>query len=84
MTIPNKLIGRKTKHKSIIWGIRVPKSVKERWSSLSGLMQILTNRLVMFVLQDWIQQNSELLMDSEARNELASRISEVYLKNELV
>ena len=79
----DRLIGRITKHKSIIWGIRVPKSVKERWLSLSGLMQIPTNRLIMYILQDWIQQNSELLLDREARNELACRITDKYLRDEL-
>lgn len=83
MSILNRLIGRKTEDKSIVWGIRVPKSAKERWLWLSDLMQVPANRLIMFVLKDWVQQNSELLLDSHARNELAGRIADAYLKDEL-
>ena len=83
MNIFERLIRLKTRNKSIIWGIRVPKSVKERWLMLAGLMGIPTNRLIMFILQDWTQRNSELLLDGEARNKLVGRIADAYLKNEL-
>ena len=83
MSVLSKLIRRLTRPKSIVWGIRVPKTTKQRWCSLSTLMGIPTNRLIIFVLQDWVQQNSELLLDEQARNELAGKIANVYLRNEL-
>jgi len=84
MGILHKLIRRKIQNKSIIWGIRVPKSAKMRWLMLAALMRVPTNRLILFVLQDWIKQNSETLLDNQARNQLADRISEAYLNNKLV
>ena len=84
MGILHKLIRRKIQNKSIIWGIRVPKSAKMRWLMLAALMRVPTNRLILFVLQDWVKQNSETLVDNQARNQLADRISEAYLNNKLV
>jgi hypothetical protein len=81
MSIVDRLIKRITRGKSIIWGLRVPKGVKERWFKMAGLMGIPTNRLVLFVLKDWAQQNSEQLIDDAARNKLADRIADMYLKN---
>ena len=83
MSIFGRLIRRKTQDQSIIWGIRAPKSVKIRWLMLAALMRIPTNRLILFVLQDWVRQNADTLLDTGPRNRLADRITEAYLKNEL-
>jgi len=47
---------------------------------VAALMRVPTNRLILFVLQDWVRQNSELLLDRQARNQLADRITDAYLK----
>lgn len=79
----NRLIKRKTRDKSIVWGIRAPKSVKTRWLMLAALMGVPANRLILFVLQDWVQQNSELLLDRQARYALADHIRKLYIDNQL-
>ena len=84
MSVLSKLIRRLTRPKSIVWGLRVPKTTKEKWCSLSDLMRIPTNRLILYVLNDWAQKNGELLLDDEARNKLARRIVDAHLRNELV
>ena len=83
MNILNRLIRRITRGKSIIWGLRVSKGVKERWQWLARLMGIPANRLVLYVLQDWAWQNRELIADRQARNALAGRITDAFLNNEL-
>jgi|APSaa5957512622_1039677.scaffolds.fasta_scaffold97235_2 hypothetical protein len=80
----NRLFGRKTKQKSTVWGIRTPPKVKERWCSLSDLMQVPTNRLILYILRDWTEQNAALLLDEQMRSALAARIDDAFLKNELV
>ena len=84
MSVLSKLIRRLTRPKSIVWGVRVPKTTKERWCSLADLMQTPTNRLIQYILKDWAMQNAELLLDEEARSALAGRIDDAYLRNELV
>jgi len=84
MRILDWLFGGKSRHKSIIWGIRTPPKVKQRWLMLASLMGVPTNRLILFILKDWAQKNSELLLDEQARNKLARRIADAYLRNELV
>ena len=42
------------------------------------------NRLVMYVLQDWAQANSDVLLDKNARHRLADKVNEAYLNNKLV
>ena len=83
MSILDWLFGGKSRHKSIIWGVRTPQKVKQRWLMLASLMRIPTNRLVLYILNDWAQKNSELLLDEEARNELARRIADAHLRDEL-
>ena len=83
MSIFDRLIKRKTRDKSIIWGIRAPKSVKTRWLMLAALMRVPTNRLILFVLQDWVRQNNEVLLDRQARDALAEHITELYIDNQL-
>ena len=80
MNILSRLLLRNKPVENIVWGIRVPKNVKMQWSMLATIMRIPTNRLIMYVLQDWIRQNAETLKDREARNQLADRISELYTK----
>ena len=84
MSILNRLIRRKTKDKSIIWGIRTPRSVKIRWSILAAWLRVPTNRLILWVLQDWAKQHADILLDSEARNRLADKINKAYLTNKSV
>ena len=83
MGILDRLITHKKAVKTTVWGIRVPNKFKMQWSMLAILMRIPTNHLIMYVLHDWVQQNAETLRDREARNQLADKISEMYLKGNL-
>ena len=83
MGILDRLISHKEPTKTTVWGIRVPKKVKIRWLILSAVLRVPTNRLIMFILNDWVRQNTEMLVDDKARNQLADKITELYLKNEL-
>lgn len=83
MSIFDRLVRRKTQDKSIIWGIRAPKGVKMRWLMLAALMRVPCNRLILFVLQDWVRQNAELLSDRQARDKLANHITNLYIDNQL-
>jgi len=51
---------------------------------LAAIMRVPTNRLILFVLNDWVQQNADSLTDEVARNRLANRITELYLNDKLV
>ncbi len=73
----------KRQDKHIIWGIRVPEKVKIRWIMLSAIMRVPCNRLILFILQDWVRQNAETLADDKARNQLADRVTGLYLKGSL-
>ena len=78
-----RLFKHKEQKKNIIWGIRAPRSVKTRWTLLSLVMRVPANRLVTYVLQDWVQQNADILLNDEARNKLAEHITQLYLDNQL-
>jgi hypothetical protein len=75
MTIIDKLFAHKIQQKQVIWGIRVPKKVKTQWQMLAAIMRIPANRLITYVLNDWVQNNADSLRDSVARNQLAERIN---------
>jgi len=79
MSILHRLIKRKKQDKQIIWGIRVPEKVKIGWLILAAIMRVPCNRLVLFILQDWLRQNADMLLDDQVRNRLADRITESYL-----
>ena len=83
MRVIDKLFVHKRQEKQVVWGIRVSENVKSRWLMLAALMRVPCNRLILFVLNDWVQQNAETLLDREARNQLANRITELYLKGDL-
>jgi hypothetical protein len=83
MDIIHRLITHKKQDKQIVWGIRVPEKVKTRWLFLSAIMRVPANRLITFVLNDWVQQNADILTDELARNRLADQITDLYLKNRL-
>ena len=83
MRLIDKLFAHKRQEEQVVWGIRVPEKVKMRWLILASLMRVPCNRLVLFVLQDWTRQNADTLLDREARNQLAYRITELYLKGNL-
>jgi hypothetical protein len=83
MGILDRLIRQKKQDESIIWGIRTPKSIKTRWLMLAAVMRVPTNRLILFVLQDWTRQNADTLLDDKARNKLAEHIARLYLNNKL-
>lgn len=79
-----EILGKgKKRTKTVIWGIRVPEKVKIRWLMLAAIMRIPTNRLVIFVLQDWVKHNADVLTDDEARDRLADHIKQLYLDNKL-
>lgn len=83
MGILNRLITHKKAVETTVWGIRVPKKVKMRWFMLAAVMRVPCNRLIVYVLQDWLRQNADMLVDDKARNQLADRIAESYLKGNL-
>ena len=75
MGILSKLLTYKKREKSIIWGIRAPEQVKKKWMLLAAFMRVPCNRLILFVLNDWVKANAETLLDDGARNQLANRIT---------
>ena len=83
MSILDTLTRRKTQDKSIVWGIRAARKTMLRWKLLAALMRVPTNRLVLYALEDWLQKNSEVLQSDEARNRLADKITDLYLKGHL-
>lgn len=66
-----------------VWGIRAPDSVKDRWISLSIVLGVPCNRLILFILKDWLILNGEKLKSKEIREQFANRITEAYLAGEL-
>ena len=83
MTILDTLMRRKVQDPSEIWGIRCTRKTRLRWKLLAALMRVPTNRLVLYALEDWLQKNSEVLQSDEARNRLADKITDLYLKGQL-
>ena len=79
-----KIFRHKQRDKRVVWGIRAPEAVRNRWTLLSILMRVPVNRLVLFVLQDWARQNADILLNDQARNRLADKISQAYLNSKLV
>ena len=79
MNILDRLIKHRKPVQTIIWGIRVPKNIKEQWQLLAAIMRIPANRLVMYVLADWVRQNEGVLRDNQAREQLGERINRSYL-----
>ncbi|MBA7597493.1 hypothetical protein ES703_04496 [subsurface metagenome] len=79
MNILRRLIKQKEQENQIVWGIRVPRKVKIQWQILAAMMRVPTNRLILYVLQDWVQQNADVLTDDVSRNRLAQRITELHL-----
>lgn len=81
------VLKRLTRHnkspKTTIWGVRVPENTKIRWRMLATVMRVPVNRLVTYVLRDWIQKNADTLLSDESRNKLADRITQAYLNNKL-
>ncbi|MBA7599418.1 hypothetical protein ES703_06451 [subsurface metagenome] len=83
MNILRRLIKQKGQENQIVWGIRVPRKVKIQWQILAAMMRVPTNRLILYVLKDWIQQNANVLTDDVSRNRLAQRITELHLNSKL-
>ena len=79
MNMLRRLIKRKEQEKQIVWGIRVPQKTKMRWCMLAAILRVPTNRLILYVLEDWVQQNANVLTDEVGRNRLAQRITELHL-----
>jgi hypothetical protein len=50
---------------------------------LAALMRVPTNRLILFVLHDWVRQNNEVLLDRQARDASAEHITKLYIDNQL-
>jgi hypothetical protein len=80
MSILSKLLKYKRREKSIIWGIRAPEQAKRNWLFLAALMRVPCNRLILFVLNDWLKANAATLLDDRARNQLAERITKAHYK----
>ena len=80
MNILRRLIKQE---KQIVWGIRVPMRVKMQWCMLAAILRVPTNRLILYVLKDWVQQNANVLTDDVSRNRLAQRIIELHLNSKL-
>jgi hypothetical protein len=74
---------KKKKSKTVIWGIRVPMAVRNRWKIIAELMGIPSNRLVHFILNEWANNNQNLLLDEQLRARLASIINKAYLEGKL-
>ena len=83
MNILRRLIKQKEQEKQIVWGIRVARKVKNQWQILDAIMRVPTNRLILYVLQDWVQQNADVLTDEASRNRLAQKITELHLNKKL-
>lgn len=83
MNILHRLIKQKEQEKQIVWGIRVSRKVKIQWQILAAMMRVPTNRLILYVLKDWVQQNANVLTDEVGRNRLAQRITELHLDSKL-
>ena len=83
MGILDRIIRHKEPIKTTVGGIRVPKKVKIRWLILSAVLRVPTNRLITFALNDWLKTNADMLLDDQARNQLADRITELYFKGNL-
>ena len=84
MGILDRLITHKKVVKTTVWGIRVPEKVKVRRLMLSAIMRVPCNRLILFILSDWAKANADILLNEQARNRLADKITKAYLKNNLV
>jgi len=83
MGILDVLMRRKTQDVSIVWGIRTTRKTALRWKLLAAVMRVPTNRLVLYVLQDWMARNAEVLQNEEARNRLADKITDSYVRGHL-
>jgi len=83
MNILRRLAKQKEQEKQIVWGIRIPKKVKMQWCMLAAILRVPTNRLILYVLKDWVQQNANVLTDEVSRNRLAQRITELHLNSKL-
>ena len=83
MDILHRLIKQKEQEKQIVWGIRVPLKVRIRWQVVAAILRVPTNRLILYVLQDWIKRNADVLTDDVSRNRLAQRITELHLNRKL-
>ena len=75
--------GEESGRHDIVWGIRVPESVRSRWTKSAKTMGIPTNRLVLFVLENWSLQYGASLRDPNKRRKLADYINLKYLKGNL-
>ena len=79
----NRLRRYNNRVKNIVWGIRIPKEIKNRWLLLSIITRLPVNRLVAYALQDWLTKYSRILTDESSRNRLAEHITQLYLQNKL-
>ena len=68
---------------NIVWGIRAPESVRIRWTKLSEILGVPCNRLILFIITDWLIRNSDNLFEEEWRVELANNITKAYLAGKL-
>jgi len=83
MGILDMLMKRKTQDVSIVWGIRSTRKTTLRWKLLAAVMRVPTNRLVLYALQDWMERNAVVLQNEEARNRLADKITDSYVRGHL-
>jgi len=83
MGILDMLMKRNTQDVSIVWGIRSTRKTTLRWKLLAAVMRVPTNRLVLYALQDWMESNAVVLQNEEARNRLADKITDSYVRGHL-
>jgi hypothetical protein len=77
------LFKQKKAQNTIVWGIRAPDNVRQRWLMLSQVMRVPCNRLVLYALKEWSDANENTLLDQQERDRLAEKITRAYLEGEL-
>ena len=52
--------------------------VRASWGVMAGFMGVPTNRLVYYILGDWVKHNQKLLHDEKLRARLATEVNKAY------
>ena len=86
MNVEKWLIGdRKVgdhREERVIWGNRLPKSLKYKYTIQAKVLRVPTYALVDFVLTQWLDHNaSQLLQDEQARSRLGEYLEQNHRAN---
>ena len=65
---------RKPPETQVVWGIRVPLTVKNQWSLFGAYLRVPMSLLVPYVLNEWVETNKEILAEPASRDVLAAKI----------